>query len=153
MFTPHNMSHVTCHVSRVTCHVSRVTCQVSHVTFFFFFLLLLQSGGVCWWRVCYRWSLPRLVFRLFINKNALIPKIYLSRLVVVRFWSLIKANLQEFNFREIGIGKKHKQCQIAAAAESAPCAHFQKLDVGIDKKNSNLDLCVFTWVLWSLFHG
>ena len=35
MFTPHNMSHVTCHVSCVTCHVSHVTCHVSHVTFFF----------------------------------------------------------------------------------------------------------------------
>ena len=32
MFTPHNMLHVTCHVSRVTCHVSRVTCHVPHVT-------------------------------------------------------------------------------------------------------------------------
>ena len=24
MFTPHNMSHVTCHVSHVTCHVSKL---------------------------------------------------------------------------------------------------------------------------------
>ena len=42
MFTPHNMSHVTCQMSCVTCHVSRVTCHVSHVMchmslFFFFF--------------------------------------------------------------------------------------------------------------------
>ena len=32
MFTPHNMSHVTCHMSHVTCHVSCVTCHMSHVT-------------------------------------------------------------------------------------------------------------------------
>ena len=37
MFTPHNVSHVTCHMSRVTCHVSHVTCQVSHFIFIFFF--------------------------------------------------------------------------------------------------------------------
>ena len=43
MFTPHNMSHVMCHVSHVTCHMShvichmsRVTCHVSHVLIFFF---------------------------------------------------------------------------------------------------------------------
>ena len=32
IFTPHNMSHVMCHVSRVMCHVSCVTCHVPHVT-------------------------------------------------------------------------------------------------------------------------
>ena len=30
MFTPQNMSHVTCHVSHVTCHMSHVMCQMSH---------------------------------------------------------------------------------------------------------------------------
>ena len=33
MFTPPNVSCVTCHMSRVTCHVSRVTC---HMSLFFF---------------------------------------------------------------------------------------------------------------------
>ena len=28
MFTPPNVSRVTCHVSRVTCHMSRVTCHM-----------------------------------------------------------------------------------------------------------------------------
>ena len=32
MFTPHNMSHVTCHMSHVMCHMSFVTCHLSHVT-------------------------------------------------------------------------------------------------------------------------
>ena len=27
MFTPHNMSHVTCRMAHVTCHMSRVTCN------------------------------------------------------------------------------------------------------------------------------
>ena len=35
MFTPQNMSHVTCHVSRVTCHVSHVTCHILLFLFFF----------------------------------------------------------------------------------------------------------------------
>ena len=47
MFTPPNMSRVTCHVSRVTCHVSRVTCHVSrvtcHMSFFFFFFFFLTK--------------------------------------------------------------------------------------------------------------
>ena len=34
MFTPHNMSYVTCCMSCVTCHVSYVTC---HMKFFLFF--------------------------------------------------------------------------------------------------------------------
>ena len=38
MFTPHNMSHVACHVSCVTCHLS-------HVTFFFFFFFFWTK----WW--------------------------------------------------------------------------------------------------------
>ena len=78
MFTPTDMSHVTCHVSCVMCHVSRVKCHLSPVTchmskqFFFltFKLLLLifftykkngQSGGASQWRVCYQRGLPRLV--------------------------------------------------------------------------------------------
>ena len=41
MFTPPNMSRVTCHVSRVTCHVSRVTCHISRVTYFLFLFFLI----------------------------------------------------------------------------------------------------------------
>ena len=33
MFTPHNGSHVTCHMSCVTCHMARVTFHVCHVMF------------------------------------------------------------------------------------------------------------------------
>ena len=44
MFTPHHVSHVTCHMSGVTLHVS------------------LQRGGASWWRVCYQRGLPRLVY-------------------------------------------------------------------------------------------
>ena len=96
----HTIPHHTtmCHVSRITsqmshltCHLSCITSQVLHVTHFLFFFLL-ESGGVSWWSVCYKWGLPRLVFRLFLIKNSLIPKIYLFQLVVVRFWSLKKAN-------------------------------------------------------------
>ena len=61
MFTPPNMSRVTCHVSCVTtCHVSCVTCHMSHVIFIFIFFLG-QSGEVYRWRVCYQRGLPRLV--------------------------------------------------------------------------------------------
>ena len=45
MFTPHHVSHVTCHISRVRCHVSGVTCQVSHVRCHFFFSFFLTK----WW--------------------------------------------------------------------------------------------------------
>ena len=47
MFTPPNMSRVTCHVSRrVSCHMSRrVTCHVSHVTCNFFFCCFWTK----WW--------------------------------------------------------------------------------------------------------
>ena len=55
----HHPTCVTCHVSHVRCQVSGVRCQVSGVFFFYFFL---QSGGAIWFRVCYRWGLPRLVF-------------------------------------------------------------------------------------------
>ena len=41
MFSPPNMSCVTCHVSHVTCHVSHVTC---HMSLFFFFLFRTK-----WW--------------------------------------------------------------------------------------------------------
>ena len=59
------------HVFHVTYQVSHVTCHMSFVHFF------LQSGRVSLWRVCYQRGLPRLVFRLFLIKNALIPHTYL----------------------------------------------------------------------------
>ena len=46
MFTPQNLSHVTCRKSGVTCHVTCVTGHMSHVTFFFFW----QSGEAFRWR-------------------------------------------------------------------------------------------------------
>ena len=50
MFTPHNMSYVTCHMLHVTCHVSRVICHMSHVIFILFYLFFdklekLIGGG------------------------------------------------------------------------------------------------------------
>ena len=48
MFTPPNMSRVTCHLSRVKCHVSHVTCHMLHVTchiFFFFYKVVKLIGG------------------------------------------------------------------------------------------------------------
>ena len=41
MFTPHNMSHVMCHVSHVTFHMSCVTCH-----FFFDNMVKLMGGGL-----------------------------------------------------------------------------------------------------------
>ena len=43
MFTPHNLSRVTCHVSPVTCHLSHVTCFLLFV--FFDKIVELVSGG------------------------------------------------------------------------------------------------------------
>ena len=79
------VSSVTCQVSHVTYHVSYVTHNVLHFLFCF-----LQSCWVGWLRLCYQKGLPRLVFRLFLIINALIPNIYLSQLAVVRFGSLKK---------------------------------------------------------------
>ena len=57
MFTPHNVSKVTCRMSHVTCHVSCVMCHVSH-----FFLGGGQSCEAYRWRVCYQRGLSRLVY-------------------------------------------------------------------------------------------
>ena len=46
MFTPHNMSYVTCHMSRVTCHVSCVACHVSNVICHFSHIYFFQTK---WW--------------------------------------------------------------------------------------------------------
>ena len=68
MFTPHNMSNITCHMSSATCHMSCVTCHMSCVAchFFSFFLNKIrrknrQNGEAYRWSVCYQWGLPRLV--------------------------------------------------------------------------------------------
>ena len=58
MFTPHHVSHVTCHMLCVTCHMSGV-------------IFFKQDGGVIWWRVCYQWGLPRLVLLAYTAKNYL----------------------------------------------------------------------------------
>ena len=60
MFTTCQISCVTCQKSHVTCHISHVTCHVSHVACNMYFFCL-QIGGSNRWRVCYQWSLPRLV--------------------------------------------------------------------------------------------
>ena len=147
-----HMSGVTCHLSCVMCHVSCVMCHVScvmcHMLYIYFFTKWLS-----WLVSVINRAYPVWFLDFFLIKNALIPNIYLSRLVVVRFGSLKKANWWEFNFRDIGIGLECQTWQICARAHAALCAHFQKLDVGINHFFSNLDLCVFTWVTWSLFHG
>ena len=50
----------------------------------------------------------------------------------------------------IGLVFKCQKRQTSAAAESAPCAHFQKLDVGINQFFSNLD-CVFSLGFFGCF--
>ena len=76
-----------------------------------------------------------LVFcRLLVIKNVLISYIYLSWLVVVRFRSLKKSNRWEFNFRDISISFKCQKRPTYARTDAAPGAHFQKLDIGVDKK-------------------
>ena len=83
------VSHVRCHMSLCMCLVPCVMCYVSFIIYIF-----LQGGWVSWLRLCYQKGLPRLVFRLFLFyffiTNALIPNIYSSWLVVVRFGSLKK---------------------------------------------------------------
>ena len=87
----YQVSHVRCHMSCVMCHVSCVMCHVSCVicNIYIFFCTKWLSWLV---EALLSTGPPRLVFRFFLNKNALIPDIYLSQLVVVRFGSLKKAN-------------------------------------------------------------
>ena len=67
MFTPPNVSRVTCHMSCVTCHMLRVTCHMSrvtcHVSLFLFFSFFLRTK---WWSLSVEGlsstGLPRLVF-------------------------------------------------------------------------------------------
>ena len=71
------VSQVRCHISLITCHVSHLSCHMSHIFSSFF---LLEIGGVSWWRVCYQWGLPRLIFRLFLIKNmhGIISSVFLA---------------------------------------------------------------------------
>ena len=41
--------------------------------------------------------------------------------------------------------------QICARTDAAPCAHFQKLDVGINKFFSNLDFGIFSFLVQRFF--
>ena len=51
------MSHVTCHMSHVMFHKSS----------FFLLLFFVHSSEAYWWRVCFQWGLPRLVFEVLIS--------------------------------------------------------------------------------------
>ena len=69
MFTPPNVSQVTCHMSRVTCHVSHVTFCLIIIFFKFFFIYLfiyLFFFWTKWWSLSVEGlsstGLPRLVF-------------------------------------------------------------------------------------------
>ena len=63
MFTPNNMSHVTCHMSPVMCHMSGVKCHMSWVTCHIFFL---QSDEAYRWGSVINGAYP--VYFFFINK-------------------------------------------------------------------------------------
>ena len=159
-----------CHMSRVRCHMSlyylsktvrardlkfshNMSCVICHVLSVvckrYFFYKVAELVG--WGSVINR-AYPCYFFYIFFLLKTLWYLIF-TRLVVVCFGSLRKANWWEINFRVIGLIFKCQKWQTSAAAESAPCAHFQKLDVGIKKKILNLGLGIFPPVLRSLFHG
>ena len=141
-----HVSCVMCHVSCVMCHVSCVMCYVSHVIYIF----CLQRGWVGVLRLCYQQGLPCLVLRCFSYQKRFDTKYLLILACIGLFWVIKKASWWEFTFWDIGIGLECQTWQICACVHAAPCAHFQKLDVGINQFFSNLDLYVFTWVLWVL---
>ena len=116
-------------ILHVRCHMSGVTCQVSHVTCHLSFVAFFSL-----WSVCYQQGLLCLVFRFVGNKNMFIPNIYLSSGPIL-------------------VIKKSKFMKISAHAEAAPCAHFQKLDVGINYFFSYLNFDIFIWVTWLVLHG
>ena len=69
MFTPHQVSHVRCHVSGVIsqvsgvrCQLSCVRCHVSRVRYIYIYFFCTKWCGQLW-RVCYQRGLPRLVYR------------------------------------------------------------------------------------------
>ena len=53
MFIPHYVSHITCHMSHVKIIFSDIKKSLKKSE---------QCGAASWWRVCYQWGLPRLVF-------------------------------------------------------------------------------------------
>ena len=84
------MSHVSC----VICQMTHVTCHMSHVIFFF------TNGRVSFVEGQLLTGSTPTSFLDFSFLNALIPNIYLTRLVVVRFWSL-KKQIDENLIRDI----------------------------------------------------
>ena len=52
----------TCHLSYVLCHVSHVTRHMSNV-FIYFLTFVYKNREASYWRVCYLWVRPRLVFK------------------------------------------------------------------------------------------
>ena len=86
------VSCVPCHMSDVTRQLSHVMCHVFFTKWWSLFVAGLLSMG----------SIQSSVYNL-IFFNVLTPNTYLSRHVVIRIWSLKKANWLEFNLRDFGI--------------------------------------------------
>ena len=68
-----HMSRVMCHMYKVTCHMSNITYNVFNFTDHYFFLFVLQLDGAGWWRVCYQWGLPHLVWSFLLCNNWTTP--------------------------------------------------------------------------------
>ena len=108
---------VQCHMSHFRCHLSGVTCQVSHVTCHVSCVMCHVLCVICniFFTKWLSWLVEALLstgptpssFQIFFLLKRFDTQYLLSRLVVFRFGSL------------------KKQIDVA------PCAHFQKLDVGI----------------------
>ena len=111
MFTPHQVSHVRCHVSCVRCHVSRVRCHMSGVTchsFFFFFGQIVEASR---WRVCYQRGLPCLVPMTSdihrVGPSTLLhiwPRTFLT--IFISQVCLINVICQPFSLKKANIGVK-----------------------------------------------
>ena len=81
MFTPHHVSHVTCHMTQVMCLM---------IFFSLFFLFFFQSGGARWSRVCNQQGPPRLVLiskrrDVWLSGTGPVPSLQLNANVVVYF--------------------------------------------------------------------
>ena len=131
------VSHVNCHVSHVMCHVSCVMYYVSHTIYIYSFYKMAEL--VVWGSV---------INRAYLSKFFFLLKCYDAQYLLILacsclFWVIKKANWWEIDFRVIGLVFKCHKWQTSAAAESAPCEHFQKLDFGINIFFSNLGLNIF----------
>ena len=135
-----NVSRVTYQVSHVRCHMSGVTCNFSCVLCYNF-----SVGGVS-----INKAYSGLVFWLFVNKKRVDTQYLLISACSGPI--LVNKKSQLMRIENDGIGYNCQKCQIFACAETAPCAHFQKLDIGI-KKISYFNLDIFSWVTWLLLHG